>query len=108
MGSEMCIRDRSFGDGSPVASGQNITHSYSSLGPYTVTLWVTDVLGDNGSARDVITGAAPPCAALRLTSSPNPLPLVIAFGAFGAIAATITILAYLGTRKPGRPIDISG
>ncbi len=31
-----------FGDGSPLAAGQQVTHTFTSSGSYTVTLWVTD------------------------------------------------------------------
>jgi chitodextrinase len=35
-----------FGDGAPLVGGIEVTHAYTSPGTYTVTLWVTDDLGN--------------------------------------------------------------
>lgn len=43
----------SFGDGQS-ATGQSVTHSYAAPGEYTVTLTVTDSLGNSGSASEEI------------------------------------------------------
>lgn len=37
-----------FGDGSPIANGKVVQHTYTAPGTYTVTLWVTD---DRGAAQ---------------------------------------------------------
>ena len=59
-----------FGDGSPVVTTQNASHTYATGGTYTVTLTVTDNLGaSNSSSQSVTVNAAnqPPVA--NFTSS---------------------------------------
>jgi PKD repeat protein len=62
-----------FGDGSPVATGSSVTHTYAD-GPatYTVTLTVAD--GDGGTSSDtlqVTVNNAPPIA--NASANPNPV-----------------------------------
>ena len=47
-----------FGDGSPLASGIKVPHTYTSPASYTVTLWVTDSEGDTSSTSQTVTVAA--------------------------------------------------
>jgi PKD repeat protein len=48
-----------FGDGSPVASGQNVNHIFQSSGIYTVTLTVSDSNSNTDTATEVITVTNP-------------------------------------------------
>jgi len=49
-----------FGDGSPTASGESPTHTYTSLGPYTATLKVIDNAGLSGQDIASVTIMIPP------------------------------------------------
>ncbi len=51
-----------FGDGSPLGSGESVTHGYNSTGSYVVTLTVTDNCGatDQVEVEVTITGPTPP------------------------------------------------
>ena len=54
------VHDWSFGDGT-TASGVVVTsHTYTAAGTYTVTLTVTDAIGQTGTATQVLTVTAPP------------------------------------------------
>ncbi len=44
-----------FGDGSPLASGISVSHSYTEVGTYTATLTVEDVSGELSTATIIIT-----------------------------------------------------
>ena len=64
-----------FGDGA-TATGETVTHSYSSAGDYTVTLTVTDDAGGTDSASTTVSvsgGNAAPDASFTVSpSSPSP------------------------------------
>jgi glucose/arabinose dehydrogenase len=49
-----------FGDGSPVAGGVTVTHTYSSVGGYTSTLTVSDGKGGTDTSTVKITVGQPP------------------------------------------------
>ncbi|MHA2611181.1 MAG: PKD domain-containing protein [bacterium JZ-2024 1] len=60
-----------FGDGSPVASGILVSHTYTAQGIYTVTLTVTDDEGNTDSEEALISvGANPPPVAVA-TADPT-------------------------------------
>jgi PKD repeat protein len=46
-----------FGDGTPPGSGVTPTHAYTNLGTFTVTLIVTDDLGQKGTSSKTVTVA---------------------------------------------------
>ena len=49
----------SFGDGSPNATGQSVTHAYASAGSYTATVSTVDGAGNTASAPVQVTVTAP-------------------------------------------------
>lgn len=51
-------RSWNFGDGSPAATGVSTTHAYPAAGSYTVTVTVTDEVGQTASAAEVVTVVA--------------------------------------------------
>jgi len=54
-----------FGDGSPIESGVQVTHSYGAPGRYTVELTVTDERGLVGTSQQTVRVNAPPVAAFK-------------------------------------------
>lgn len=94
----------SFGDGSPTESGQNVSHTYpglEGLQVHNVTLWVTDSHGGNASTEQGVSSAPPPCPLYRSSASVSEWPLVVGFGMFGVIAATMITAVHFGRRKGG-------
>jgi len=64
----------SFGDGSPTATGNSVTHSYAAAGTYLVTVTVIDGHGGSvtGSVNVVVNPNAAPTVAVAASSSANP------------------------------------
>ena len=61
-----------FGDGSPTASGQLVTHAYADAGTYEATLTVTDAEGATGTDTVSVTvTAAPDLQVTELTTTNN-------------------------------------
>jgi PKD repeat protein len=58
-----------FGDGSPTASGPNPTHTFTALGTDTVTLRVTDTLGQTASVSHQFTVLPAPEPAFSVTTA---------------------------------------
>jgi PKD repeat protein len=66
-----------FGDGSPVANGKIVTHTYTAEGTYVVTLTVTDGQGLTSSTQETVdvsdmSTAPTNFAPINFTISPNP------------------------------------
>jgi PKD repeat protein len=61
-----------FGDGSPMAYGKIVTHSYMAAGAYTVTLTVTDDHGLTAVTQETVDVFNMPIAPINFTISPNP------------------------------------
>ncbi len=67
-----------FGDGSPVVTSQNATHTYTAAGRYTVTLSVTDTIGTASTSR-VVTVFSLPVASFTKSVATGVAPLTVAF-----------------------------
>jgi|GEM_PF-500003 len=74
-----------FGDGSGVVSGSNVSHSYSSVGTFTVTLSVSDVYGNAVTTTSSV-----------VVQAPSSVP-----------ATTATITVPTGTLFAGVPLSLS-
>lgn len=59
--------DWNFGDGSPLDSASNVSHTYATIGTFTATLTVTDM-----------SGASTPPYSVTVTVKPGPLSLTLA------------------------------
>jgi glucose/arabinose dehydrogenase len=57
-----------FGDGSPVSTSANPTHSFGANGTYTATLTVNDGTSSAGATTQVVVGHAPPTASIDTPS----------------------------------------
>ncbi|HEY6237803.1 MAG TPA: PKD domain-containing protein, partial [Thermoplasmata archaeon] len=68
----------SFGDGSPNATGQNVSHVFVRSGTYTVQWTATDSVGGQYNASVVIV-AAPPVGSINATPTSGPAPLNVSF-----------------------------
>jgi PKD repeat protein len=63
-----------YGDGTPLAYGQIVTHAYMTEGTYTVTLTVKDARGLTTSTQETV-GVSPvpqPTLTIKFTTSPDP------------------------------------
>ena len=87
-----------FGDGSPVATGAQVSHEYLTAGPFTATLTVTDDLGATDSATVAITvdeGANTlPVADAAADPTSGIAPLTVDFDGTGSLDADGTLVSY--------------
>ncbi|MDQ2678963.1 MAG: PKD domain-containing protein, partial [Actinomycetota bacterium] len=86
-----------FGDGSPVESGSDATHTYTSDGTFTASLTVTDDDGASGTATASIVVAgvnASPTAVISADPTTGKAPLAVAFDGTGSTDADGTIAGY--------------
>lgn len=86
-----------FGDGSPVSTQQNPTHTYATAGNYTATLTVTDNSNLTRSASvqiEVIAVNQSPVAAIVADPGTGRVPLTVAFTGSGSTDADGTIASY--------------
>jgi PKD repeat protein len=58
-----------FGDGTSAAAGSSVSHTYSSAGPYTATLTVSDGRGGSDTATVGISVGTPPAGTISAPSS---------------------------------------
>ncbi len=89
-----------FGDGA-TATGNTVSHAYSTAGAYTTKLTVTDATGQTSitaatvTASTPITQATPPTAVLSSSTAAGQAPLTVSFNGQGSTAATgATIATY--------------
>ncbi len=71
-----------FGDGSPVSTLQNPSHTFTTAGVRNVTLTATNAAGSNTSVAQAITVNAPPAApvaSFTKSASSGPAPLTVGF-----------------------------
>jgi PKD repeat protein len=89
-----------FGDGTTVGpqSGGTAAHTYTTPGPYTVKVTVTDTAGNSSSATAQVTvnatAGTPPAAALRVTPSSGVAPLPVTADASGSTPGAAPISTY--------------
>ncbi|HWB69109.1 MAG TPA: PKD domain-containing protein [Solirubrobacterales bacterium] len=95
-----------FGDGSPAASGDSVSHSYSAPGEYQVTVSAVDGSGNvsTQTATISITDTVPPAPPRLLrTNPPSPnasgAPLIL-----GTAEAGSTVRIYRGSHCAGTPL----
>jgi hypothetical protein len=94
-----------FGDGSQRETGVTVTHGYTSIGGYVVTLTVTDNCGDSGqtTVEVTITGPTPP------SSSETPTPEATSEGSSTASATMgFCYVAYQCDLTAGILADVNG
>jgi PKD repeat protein len=86
-----------FGDGSS-GSGENVTHTYTSAGTFTVVLRVTDDDGDTGTNNKKIyvspAEAAGPTASFSLSPNSGTSPMTVFFNAAASVYPDGVIQAY--------------
>ncbi len=86
-----------FGDGTPVETTPDATHTYVTGGSYTATLTVTDNTNKTRTATvviDVVEVNQPPVAVLDATPTSGRTPLTVAFTGSGSTDADGTIVGY--------------
>ncbi|MCP4696892.1 MAG: DUF1566 domain-containing protein [Gammaproteobacteria bacterium] len=76
-----------FGDGSPAAQSQNVSHAYTAPGTYTATVTVTDSAGWSAAQSQTVTVTAPvnlpPTVSVTPSASKGNAPLTVNFNAQG-------------------------
>ena len=95
-----------FGDGSPVSTDENPTHTYTAQGVYTATLSVTDDNGDVGTGTVTFNVAAPNVPATVVASgtpTESRAPFTVNFSSAGSNDADGTIVSYLWDFGDGSP-----
>jgi PKD repeat protein len=98
-----------FGDGSPLETSANPSHTYAAAGDYTATLTVTDDSGDTDSATVSVHAAAnlAPTAMAAGTPTSGKAPLDVAFSSAGSVDSDGTIASYSWDFGDGSPLDTS-
>ena len=96
-----------FGDGSPMSTLPNPTHTYSLTGTYTVTLTASNIVG-LATASDQVVVTAPPSPITGLTATnDSPTPLGEATNLTAAITGGENV-SYLWDFGDGSPLDSNG
>ncbi len=86
-----------FGDGSPVETDADVTHTYTAGGTYTATLKVTDDKGASGTATAIISVVgvnAAPTAVISADPTTGKAPLAVDFDGTGSTDSDGTIVSY--------------
>ncbi len=86
-----------FGDGSPVETDADVTHTYTAGGTYTATLKVTDDGGASGTATVIISVVgvnASPTAVISADPTTGKAPLAVDFDGTGSTDPDGTIASY--------------
>ena len=95
-----------FGDGSLPAgpsSTPSASHTYTSVGSYTVTMMVTDTAGITSSAGSTVTVVTPPVANVSVTPASGAAPLSVTADA-SASTDTLGIASYTFNFGDGSPV----
>ncbi|MHB1140076.1 MAG: PKD domain-containing protein, partial [Microthrixaceae bacterium] len=96
-----------FGDGSPVETTADATHTYTAAGSYTAKLKVTDD-GNKSTTKTVVITAStalnvPPVAVIGASATTGTAPLVVDFTGSGSTDADGTVVAHEWTFGDGSP-----
>ncbi len=92
----------SFGDGSS-GLGATVTHAYSTVGNYTVTVWVNDSVG--GSVEDRLTVEVTRTVTSSGAGSSSPGVNLAEIGAIAAVLLAAVILVFLLARRRRKARD---
>ena len=104
----IAARKWNFGDGSPLDTTSNPSHTYTSPGNYVVTLRVVDDTGaiDIASINlTVLSVNQPPVAVGNATPSSGKAPLTAVFSSAGSVDNDGTIVSYSWDFADGSPLD---
>jgi PKD repeat protein len=98
-----------FGDGSPIAYGKIVTHTYMAEGTYTVTLTVRDAHGLTTSTRETVGVSAAPInfTPINFAISPNPNLIKRGWENAGIVNKTLTFNASAFDKSNGYTPDYS-
>jgi len=102
-----------FGDGSPIAYGKIVTHTYVAEGTYTVTLTVTDAHGLTTSTQETVdvsqttTPAPQQTTTINFTISPNPSMINWGWENAGIVNKTLTFNAVASNFPSGFKVNYS-
>ncbi|MCI4354497.1 MAG: PKD domain-containing protein, partial [Thermoplasmata archaeon] len=92
-----------FGDGGS-GTGPSAVHTYTSLGTYTVIVWINDSVGGSLTRRVVVDVAAAPTGD-GSGGAPPPLPSTVALWFGIGLVAMVVVVAILLLRARSRPTE---
>lgn len=96
-----------FGDGSPLETTANATHTYATPGTYTAKLTVKDVANATGTKTQLITvnppANVPPVADAQGTNTSGKEPLVVSFVGSGSTDSDGNVVSHLWDFGDGSP-----
>jgi PKD repeat protein len=96
----------SFGDGT-FANGANVVHTYSSTGPFAVTVAVTDNIGAKNQTTHVVTVQPPPPPVVTVNSpAPNPATTGTPVNLSFAVSSSTSVTGIAVKWGDGTPVDI--
>ena len=96
-----------FGDGSPVSTQAAPSHTYTTVGPFTATLTVSDDDGLTDTARVAVvtTVNQAPTAVAQATPASGLYPLIVSFDSAGSTDPDGSIVSYSWNFGDGSPLS---